>query len=139
VRIEGYEVTELAPGVKQYVKKGGDHTTVAVGMPWVHIHYPMGDTEADALGHTEAELCCHGCHGALWVTLDWPLSENAAKPVLDDFKARHAECWDNHRSSGQIEDAIAAALAARGEHPMQSMCPIERSSIHAVDLRGKVL
>lgn len=138
MKIEGYDVKELAPGVKEYTLQGQNHVTFTKAAPWVHIHYPMGDDEADELGYTEAELCCHGCNEALWVTLDWPLEEDAAKPIHEDFTKRHAGCWATHKPASTVEEAVSAALVAQGHHPMESMCPRDRASIHALDLRGKM-
>lgn len=139
MKIEGYEVKEIAPGVTEYVLKDSPHTTFVKEQPWIHIHYQTGDEESDKTGVSRVELCCHGCNSALWVTLDWPLEKDAAKPVLDQFSGRHAGCWKGRDSpASPLEEMIYKALRAKGEHPMQSLCPPARDHMHAIDMRGKL-
>lgn len=137
MKIEGYEVEEVAPGVKTYTRKNERHTTFDTRCPWIHFHYQTDDEESDRLGYTEAELCCHACETALWLTADWPLEPGAARPVRERFVEDHADCWRKYKPKSEVEAALMKALESQGNHPMESICPQRRKLMFSLDLRGK--
>lgn len=136
--MDGYDVEELAPGVKSYHRKDIERTTYEESAPWVHFHYGKTDAEGLRDGETEIELCCHGCGVALWVTMPFPCS----KALSDRAKMLRAEFNANHLTHNAIyvEDEVCTSIvgnigAALKEHPLCFLCPSFRKQIFHVDLR----
>lgn len=133
MKIEGYEVEEVEPGVKVYSRVNASHTTFEESAPWIHFHYQKTDDEAEALGSTEVELCCHGCGVALWVTMPFPPSEaliEKAKALREQFRLDHVSHDTVYGDQG-IAEALGQSL---GRHPMSMLCPISRKQLYAVTL-----
>jgi hypothetical protein len=135
MKIEGYEVEELLPGIKVYRRKNSPHTTYEETCPWIHFHYTKNDSEGARDGSTEVELCCHGCGVALWVTMPFPASEEIsakAKALRVEFKKNHGTHNTIYmEGDGTFVTELTKQLA---NHPLQVLCPDARQQIFAVTL-----
>jgi hypothetical protein len=138
MKLEGYEVEELRPGVKLYRRKNAPRTTYEEWCPWVHFHYVKSDAEGERDGETDVELCCHGCGVALWVTMPCPSSEAVsaqAQALRAEFKRSHGE----HNSifiDGDVPFQLTQLLR---EHPLTFLCPDFRKQLFSVTLREKLV
>lgn len=137
MKIEGYEVTEIAPGVKSYERKNAPYPTYEHAHPWVHFHYPQTDDEAERLGYMESELCCHGCGIALWVTFPFPLTQESrdrALAIRAEFNSNHGEHDDIYIEGNS--GILASLTKVLKGHPLTQLCPDYRKQVFAIDLRG---
>jgi hypothetical protein len=121
---QGYKRREIAPGVTEYQRNAGVHTTYLTDTPQIHIHYRTDDRMMDAQGYGEAEVACHGCATALIVRYpSLPPAEEIGdgwEPLLmvrREFVAEHGEHRGFWSSAGHI------------------LCPPERKHVSTLDLR----
>lgn len=140
MRIEGYEVTELEPGLKVYHRVGTSHTTFEREAPWIHFHYAKTDSESERDGESEVELCCHGCGVALWVTLPVPFSDHLREKA-ERLRARFNRDHLDHDTI-YVEDGVQGELAGKlglqlEAHPLTFLCPDFRKQLYHIDLRGR--
>lgn len=136
MKIEGYEVEQLAPGVKVYKRQNAPHTTYEETCPWIHFHYAKNDDEAERDGSTEVELCCHGCGVSLWVTLPFPAPDAIVEQttgIRADFKRNH-EAHNAIYVEGEMGFVTELTKVLKG-HPLTFLCPDFRRQSYSITLR----
>lgn len=137
MKLDGYEVEELQPGVKLYRRKNAPHTTFEEGCPWIHFHYVKSDADGERDGETDVELCCHGCGVALWVTMPFPAPEAVsvqAQALRAEFKLNHEE----HNTifiEGDAPFQLFKLTHLLRDHPLTFLCPDFRKQLFSVTLR----
>lgn len=136
MKIEGYTVEEVSPGVKVYNRQNAPHTKYEETCPWIHFHYAKDDQAAERDGFTEIELCCHGCGVSLWVTLPFPGTDE----IMEQTKEIRAAFKGNHEPHNAIyvegEMGFVTEMTKQLEgHPLTYLCPDFRRMSFAIRLR----
>ena len=70
---------------------------IALAAPYghLHVHVILADAEAERIGISIVELCCHACHESIVFLFDAPVPEPAparATELQIGFRDRHGEC-----------------------------------------------
>lgn len=136
MKIEGYTVEELASGAKVYKRQNAPHTTYEETCPWIHFHYAKNNEDAQRDGHTEVELCCHGCGVALWAVIPFPVTvelSEKAQSLRAEFKKNH-EAHNAIYVDGEMGFVTELTKTLKG-HPLTFLCPDFRRQSYAITLR----
>lgn len=114
--------------------------------PFLHVHYCFLDWEAEAVGYTAHEFCCHLCGKSLLVFADFQKQEDSGEAGVSQedqlqmswlftrFSREHQPC---HMTGppGQSEMYREVFEAALGAGDYAVFCPEERTQKATRDLR----